>query len=164
MSRIAGRIDRRIELVKRIQAEMDRRTEIENLSESFICDGIYKDATALLESLDDSIIQNMRMEEEGLEGEQQEEAEAEQEKLVESLVQVDFSDLQLPAIVVYKNPKDCPDAYIARAWEGAMTLPTDIFIKRETLQEIRKDIKAAGFSIRFTRQQGDDPVIVETWV
>ena len=83
---------------------------------------------------------------------------------MESLRQVDFSDLSFPAIVVYKNPKDYPDAYVARVWEGARNLPTNTLIKRETLQEIRKDIKAAGFTTRLTRTEGEDPVIVETWL
>lgn len=77
---------------------------------------------------------------------------------MESLRQVDFSDLSFPAIAVYKNPKDY------RVWEGARNLPTNTLIKRETLQEIRKDIKAAGFTTRLTRTEGEDPVIVETWL
>ena len=87
-----------------------------------------------------------------------------QEKLTESMRQVDFSDLRFPLIVVYKKPKDYPDAYVARVWEGAGNLPTNTLIKRETLQEIRKDIKAAGFTTRLTRTEGEDPVIVETWL
>lgn len=87
-----------------------------------------------------------------------------QEKIVESMRQVDFSDLRFPLIVVYKNPRDYPDAYVARIWEGARSLPTNTIIKREKLQEIRKDIKAAGFTIRIAPKAGEDPVIVETWI
>ena len=87
-----------------------------------------------------------------------------QEKLMESLRQVDFSDLSFPVITVYKNPKDYPDAYVARVWEGARNLPRNTLIKRETLQEIRKDLRAAGFTIRLTRTEGEDPVIAETWL
>lgn len=83
---------------------------------------------------------------------------------MESMRQVDFLDLRFPLIAVYKKPKDYPDAYVARVWEGARNLPTNTLIKRETLQEIRKDIKAAGFTIRLTRTEGEDPVIVETWL
>ena len=83
---------------------------------------------------------------------------------MESMRQVDFSDLRFPLIAVYKKPKDYPDAYVARVWEGARNLPTNTLIKRETLQEIRKDIKAAGFTTRLTRTEGEDPVIVETWL
>ncbi len=83
---------------------------------------------------------------------------------MESMRQVDFSDLRFPLIAVYKKPKDYPDAYVARVWEGARNLPTNTLIKRETLQEIRKDIKSAGFTIRLTPAEGEDPVIVETWL
>lgn len=83
---------------------------------------------------------------------------------MESLKQVGFSDLNFPLITVYKNPKDYPGAFVARVWEGDRALPINVLIKRETLQEIRKDIKAAGFTARLPWQQGDDPVIVETWM
>ena len=86
-----------------------------------------------------------------------------QEKIIGSLKRVDFSDLWFPMIVVYKNPKDSPEAYVARVWEAARNLPTNTLIKRETLKEIRRDIREAGFTTRIARQQGDDPVIVETW-
>ena len=87
-----------------------------------------------------------------------------QEKLIESLKWIDFSGLRFPIIVVYKNPKDYPDAYVARVWEAARNLPTNTFIKRKTLQEIRRDIRKAGFTTRFARQQKDDPVIMESWI
>lgn len=83
---------------------------------------------------------------------------------MESMRQVDFSDLRLPVIVVYRKPKDYPDAYVARVWEGARNLPTNTLIKRGTLQEIRKDLKAAGFTTRINPEAGEDPVIVETWL
>lgn len=87
-----------------------------------------------------------------------------QEKIIESLKWVDFSELRFPMIVVYKNPKDYPDDYVARVWEAAENLPTNTLVKRETLEEIRRDIKKAGFATQLARQQGDDPVIVETWI
>lgn len=86
------------------------------------------------------------------------------EKLMESMRQVDFSDLSFPLIVVYRKPKDYPDAYVARVWEGARNLPTNTLIKRETLQEIRKDLRAAGFTTQLTPAAGEDPVIVEIWL
>lgn len=86
------------------------------------------------------------------------------EKIMESMRQVDFSNLRFPLIVVYKNPRDYPGSYVARIWDGARNLPTDTLIMRKTLQEIREDIKSAGFIIRIIRHQGEDPVIVETWL
>ena len=86
------------------------------------------------------------------------------EKLMESMRQVDFSDLRFPLIAVYKKPKDYPDAYVARVWEGARNLPTNTLIKRKTLQEIRKDLRAAGFTTQLTPAAGEDQVIVEIWL
>lgn len=42
---------------------------------------------------------------------------------MESMRQVDFSDLIFPLIVVYRKPKDYPDAYVARVWEGPGICP-----------------------------------------
>lgn len=39
---------------------------------------------------------------------------------------------------------------IGRGWE-----------LRETLEAVREDIKAAGFTVRIPRYESDDPVIVE---
>ncbi len=86
------------------------------------------------------------------------------ERLVSSMKSVDFSDMKLPVIVVYDHPADYPDSYVARVWEGKGNVPTNTFIKRETLQEIRKDISSAGFWMCLAKNADDDPVIVETWM
>lgn len=87
-----------------------------------------------------------------------------QDKIIDSLALVDFSVLRFPVIVVYKEPKDYPDVFVARVWEGDGNFPTNMIVIRETLREIRKDIRAAGFIARFNRQQGDDPVIEGIWI
>lgn len=87
-----------------------------------------------------------------------------QDKIIDSLALVDFSVLRFPVIVVYKEPKDYPDGLVARVWDGDGNIPTNMIVLRETIREIRKDIKAAGFIARFNRQQGDDPVIEEIWI
>lgn len=86
------------------------------------------------------------------------------ELTVESLTQVDFSGIQIPMAVIYENPKDCPEKYVCRIWEGKECHPTNTAVKKNTLEEIREDIKAAGFTMRFPRVEDDDPVILETWV
>lgn len=42
--------------------------------------------------------------------------------------------------------------------------PTNCIQIKDTLEKLRKDIKAAGFSLRLMRAAGDDPVIVESWM
>ena len=85
-------------------------------------------------------------------------------KFVESLKEVDLSNLKIPMAVIYDAPKDFPDLILCRIWEGAGCHPTRIAMQKGTLEEMREAIMAAGFSIRFPRAEGDDPVIVETWM
>lgn len=84
--------------------------------------------------------------------------------IAESLQQVDFSGLNLAVVTVYEKPSDFPDAFVARVWDGKGPKPTNTMIKRNTIQEIRKDIMAAGFETVFQRAEGDEPQIVETWM
>ena len=86
------------------------------------------------------------------------------EKLVESMKLVDFSNIKLPLIVVYDHPSDYPDAYVARVWEAERNLPTNALIKKDTLQEIREDIRSAGFIHCISRAAEDHPTIVESWI
>lgn len=83
-------------------------------------------------------------------------------QIVDSLKCVDISDMKLPMIVVYKNALDFPNKYIARIFECEQ--PTDVIIIRESLQECRDDITAAGFLVCMERNEEDVPSIVETWV
>lgn len=85
-------------------------------------------------------------------------------KMVESLCQVDFSELAFPLVTIYEKPLDFPDAFIARIWDGKGAKPTNVMIKRDTLWEIREDIRAAGFVTSFDRAKDDDLCIVETWM
>lgn len=85
-------------------------------------------------------------------------------KIVGSLCQVDFSGLSFPLVTVYEKPLDFPNAYVARVWDGKGPKPTNVMIKRDTLREIREDIRAAGFATSFGRTEDDDPRIVETWM
>lgn len=87
-----------------------------------------------------------------------------QNKIVESLCQVDFSKLAFPLVTIYEKPLDFPDAFVARVWDAKGPKPTNVMIKRDTLQEVREDIVAAGFKVKFTQAEGDDPHIVETWM
>ena len=37
--------------------------------------------------------------------------------IVESLQQVDFSELDLPLVTIYEKPLDFPDDFVARVWD-----------------------------------------------
>lgn len=85
-------------------------------------------------------------------------------KMVESMKQVDLSEIKIPMAVIYDSPKDFPGMYLCRIWEGAGCHPTNTIMQKNSLDEMRGDLQAAGFMIRFPRADGDDPVILETWM
>ena len=62
-------------------------------------------------------------------------------KMVESMSQVDFSDLKCPMITIYEKPLDFPNAFIARVWDGNGPKVTNTIIMRFSLQECREDIQ-----------------------
>lgn len=62
-----GKIDKKIGLIKRMQAEMDHRAEVEEKAVQFIAEGRHGEAVALLNSLDDSVIAGMQEEFEKIE-------------------------------------------------------------------------------------------------
>ena len=70
----------------------------------------------------------------------------------------------MPMLVIYNSPKDFPDMYLCRIWEGAGCHPTNTAMKMNSLEEMREDIEAAGFTTKIPRAASDDPVIIETWM
>ena len=85
-------------------------------------------------------------------------------EMVESLEEVDFTHMQVPMAVIYDSPKDFPGVYVCRIWEAVGCKATDIVMLNNTLEEMREDIREAGFVYCFERTESDDPVIVETWI
>lgn len=85
-------------------------------------------------------------------------------RFIESLKDVDLSDIKIPMAVIYDHPRDFPDMYLCRIWEGAGCHPTNIALQKSSPEKLREDILAAGFNVRFPREMGDDPVILETWI
>lgn len=64
---VQGKIDRKIDLIKRMQAEMDHRAEVEEKAVQLITEGRHGEAVTLLNTLDDSLIAGMQEEfEEGM--------------------------------------------------------------------------------------------------
>ena len=61
------KIDRKTDLIKRMQAEMDHRAEVEEKAVQLITEGRHGEAVALLNSLDDSLIAGMQEEFEAIE-------------------------------------------------------------------------------------------------
>lgn len=84
-------------------------------------------------------------------------------KLV-SFRQADFSNMSLPMITIYDHPLDYPNTYVARVWEAKILTPTNVVVCKKNLEELRKDIQAAGFTVRIDERLEYRPVILETWI
>lgn len=84
-------------------------------------------------------------------------------KMINTFVQVDFSALKAPIIVIYENPSDYKGYYVARIWD--LDKPTDTIMLKKKLSQIREDIKKnLPNMVRLPKAKSDDPVIVETWI
>lgn len=66
-------------------------------------------------------------------------------------------------IVIYFNPSDYKDLYVAREFKvlPGEVIPQEIVAIEKTLEEIRKHIPS-GMTC-MGRFDNDDPVVVETW-
>lgn len=68
---------------------------------------------------------------------------------------------------IYDHPKDHPDHYIARKWlmVDGLCLPTEETFADPDLDMVRSHLmNVAAMSVPLVRADGDDPVIVETWI
>lgn len=86
-------------------------------------------------------------------------------KIVDSLKQVDYSGLLAPGIVIYDHPADVPDKVVARVWDMAINRPTNVELRRDSLEDIRKEIRELGiFLVGIPADSEDVPCIVEIWM
>ena len=83
-------------------------------------------------------------------------------KVVNTMKEVDFEGMKLPMVAVYEKPLDFPDKYIARVFDCEK--PTNVIIIRDSLEECREDITAAGFLVCLERSPSDVISIVEIWM
>lgn len=80
---------------------------------------------------------------------------------LESFLHMDLRTIErVPIIVVYKNPLDYPDKYVARLW--GVKNATNMVVIKNSLEEIRKAIPKEMYRLGATNR--DDPVIIETWL
>lgn len=67
--------------------------------------------------------------------------------------------MSLEIWVVYDHPLDRPGMWVARKW--ILDEPTGITLAAPTLDDLREMLPEGLYMM--PRQEGDDPVIVETW-
>lgn len=75
------------------------------------------------------------------------------DKKVQSVKEIDFSDLVLPMIAVYKNPEDYPNDCVARVFD--LERPTNIVIIKKTVREIKEDIEQHMGMVFLNREVAD---------
>lgn len=83
---------------------------------------------------------------------------------VASIRGIDLRGIELPAAVVYRHPRDYPNKYVCRIWDFSKMQPTPVCMVRETLEEIRKELRCSIFCAKIMRLEEDDQCIVETWI
>ena len=85
--------------------------------------------------------------------------------IVDSLKYVDLSGLAVSMAVIYDHPEDVPDKYVVRIWEGREEKQTNVEMRKDSLQECRKEICESGYFVMAVRPDPeDDPKIAEIWM
>lgn len=66
---------------------------------------------------------------------------------------------------VYNHPSDFPNSYVARLFRigAGQAIATATVLLSDDLELLRKDLASAGL-VRLSRAEGDDSVILETWL
>lgn len=67
----------------------------------------------------------------------------------------------LPIWVVYDHPSDWPTYFVARQWVGETA--TGNMMMDTDLERLRDKLEGLGL-VHLDRMDGDDPVILETWL
>ena len=68
--------------------------------------------------------------------------------------------------VITDHPTDFPDHYVARLWAvmaGGKLSPTTIALVCPDLDQLRGEMESRGL-VCLTRNPGDEPQIIETWL
>lgn len=85
-------------------------------------------------------------------------------QIVSDFHNVDFSNLDLPMIVLYDKPKDFPEHFVARIFNisHGNVQATDMCMIAGSAEEIRTGIPPRF--ARIERHEDDDANIVESWL
>ena len=68
---------------------------------------------------------------------------------------------ELTIWVIYDHPRDHPDYFVARRWDGETA--TEEMIFAPSLSQLRRAMQRR-YLTRLPRHKDDDPVIIETWL
>lgn len=81
---------------------------------------------------------------------------------VDSLKNVDFSEMKFPIVVLYDHPADFPGDYIARVYDirNGKVIPTNVAIRHKDLRELKEDVFCSGFQTFIPRSEEDARCII----
>lgn len=78
---------------------------------------------------------------------------------------MDLSQFALPMAVIYKSPADFPGKYVIRIWETLPAPKASNYISvLKSYEDCITELSAAGFLVKISRTEIDDPCILETWL
>ena len=84
------------------------------------------------------------------------------DKVVNSISEVDMSELLIPNIAVYKHTEGYPDSFVARVYD--VDIPTNVIMIKDTLEEIQEDIQMHTGKEFFARGKEDVPALIGAWL
>jgi hypothetical protein len=84
-----------------------------------------------------------------------------QTKFVFAPEEIDLSGIGLPIWTVYDRPKDFPDKFIVRLFDGTTGHPTAFALSFDTIEQVQDTFIRWHF---LWRQEADDPKIVGTFI
>ena len=71
----------------------------------------------------------------------------------------------LYGLVIYEKPLDFPNNYIGRIFNMNEAKATEFYIKRNSIEEVRKEAEESViFNVCIPRSKEDVKSIVETWI
>jgi hypothetical protein len=73
-----------------------------------------------------------------------------------------MTTIGLPIWVIYAHPKDSPDAFVARLWDGMTDQPTASYLVAPTLAALR--LRLPPDLHRLQRNTQDEPHVMESWI
>lgn len=85
-------------------------------------------------------------------------------KVINSLKEMDWKEIPIPMVVIYKRPLDFPEKCVARVFNAKTGEPTPFCILRKTVEECREDVRKSGFYAKLHRAKTDDECIIESWI
>ena len=85
-------------------------------------------------------------------------------KVINSLREVNWKEIPIPMVVIYKSPLDFTEECVARVFNAKTGKATPFRILRKTVKECRENVHKSGFYVKLPRAKTDDKCIVESWI